>query len=67
MNLPCDQCPVRATAACAVLTPEQREALSRGGRPRKLKSGEMLHAACDDSTQCANLAAGALTERCVVE
>lgn len=60
MNLPCDQCPVRATAACAVLTPEQREALSRGGRTRKLKRGEMLFAAGDDSTHCATLVEGAL-------
>lgn len=60
MNLPCDQCPVRATAACAVLTPEQREALSRGGRTRTLKRGEMLFAAGDDSTHCATLVEGAL-------
>ncbi|HEX9807828.1 MAG TPA: Crp/Fnr family transcriptional regulator [Alteraurantiacibacter sp.] len=60
MNLSCEQCPVRASAACAVLTSEERDALARGGRTRQLKRGEMLFAAGDDNTTCATLIEGAL-------
>lgn len=60
MNLACEQCPVRASAACAVLTLEERETLARGGRTCNLKRGEMLFAAGDDNTSCATLIEGAL-------
>ncbi len=60
MNLACSTCPVKETAACAVLTPEEREALSAAGRTRVLKRGEMLFAAGDEDAACATLQTGAL-------
>ncbi len=60
MNLACATCPVRDSAACAVLEPEEREALARSGRTRHLKRGEMLFAAGDQQTACATLVSGAL-------
>jgi len=50
MGLSCDTCPVRHRAACSVLTVEERDELARSGRSRKLKRGEMLFAAGDEST-----------------
>ena len=60
MSLACDTCPVRERAACAVLTAEEREALSAIGRTRKLMRGEMLFAAGDEEAACATLVSGAL-------
>jgi len=60
VTLACQHCPVRQSAACAVLEPEEREALARAGRRRKLKRGEMLFAAGDENTACATLVRGAL-------
>ena len=60
MGLSCDTCPVRHRAACSVLTVEERDELARSGRSRKLKRGEMLFAAGDESTACATLLRGAL-------
>ncbi len=60
MSLACDTCPVRDSAACAVLTEEEREALSAAGRTRTLERGEMLFAAGDDKAACATLVSGAL-------
>jgi CRP/FNR family transcriptional regulator len=60
MNLQCEACPVRDSAACAVLNPEQREALAAAGRTRTLKRGEMLFAAGDEDAACATLIDGAL-------
>lgn len=60
MNLACSTCPVRDTAACAVLTPEERNALSAAGRTRVLKRGEMLFATGDENAACATLLTGAL-------
>ncbi|WP_379921964.1 Crp/Fnr family transcriptional regulator [Erythrobacter sp. R86502] len=60
MNLACSACPVRDTAACAVLTPEERSAMAAAGRTRTLKRGEMLFAAGDEDAACATLLTGAL-------
>ena len=60
MSLACATCPVRETAACAVLTLEEREAMAAAGRTRVLKRGEMLFAAGDEDAACATLLTGAL-------
>lgn len=60
MSLACASCPVRDSAACSVLEPEEREALASAGRTRSLKRGEMLFAAGDEQTACATLVSGAL-------
>ena len=60
MNLACANCPVRESAACAVLDEEQRDALAAAGRTRTLKRGEMLFAAGDSEAACATLVSGAL-------
>jgi len=59
-HLTCDVCPVRETAACAVLSPEERNAMAAAGRTRILKRGEMLFAAGDEESACATLISGAL-------
>jgi CRP/FNR family transcriptional regulator, anaerobic regulatory protein len=60
MNVTCSTCPVRDNAACAVLTPEERDAMAAAGRTRTLKRGEMLFAAGDEEAACATLVSGAL-------
>jgi CRP/FNR family transcriptional regulator len=60
MNLACSTCPVNETAACAVLTSEERDAMAAAGRTRVLKRGEMLFAAGDEEAACATLLTGAL-------
>lgn len=60
MNLACASCPVRDSAACAVLSEEDRASLARVGRTREIKRGETLFAAGDESTACATLISGAL-------
>jgi CRP/FNR family transcriptional regulator len=60
MSLDCSSCPVRHRAACSVLDVEERESLARAGRTRKLKRGETLFAAGDESAACATLLKGAL-------
>lgn len=60
MNQTCASCPVRDSAACAVLSEEERDALAKAGRTRVLKRGEMLFAAGDDEAACATLVTGAL-------
>ncbi|BDI60675.1 Crp/Fnr family transcriptional regulator [Qipengyuania nanhaisediminis] len=60
MNLHCDTCPVRGSAACAVLSDDERAALAKAGRSRTLNRGEMLFAAGDDEAACATLITGAL-------
>lgn len=60
MNQTCATCPVRNSAACAVLNEEERDALATAGRTRTLKRGEMLFAAGDDEAACATLVTGAL-------
>lgn len=58
--LACAQCAVRDSAACSVLTEEERAALARAGRSVVLRKGEMLFAAGDESHACATLVTGAL-------
>ncbi len=60
MNLACASCPVKDSAACAVLSDEERDALAAAGRTRILKRGEMLFAAGDEDAACATLVTGAL-------
>ena len=60
MNLACETCPVRDSAACSVLTNAERNALAAAGRTRTLKRGEMLFAAGDEQAACATLISGAL-------
>jgi CRP/FNR family transcriptional regulator len=60
MNQTCATCPVRDSAACAVLSEEERDALTAAGNSRTLKRGEMLFAAGDDEAACATLVSGAL-------
>lgn len=60
MSLACDTCPVRDSAACAVLSEEERRALTTAGHTRVLERGEMLFAAGDDDAACATLVSGAL-------
>jgi CRP/FNR family transcriptional regulator, anaerobic regulatory protein len=60
VTLACSNCSVRDTAACAVLTPEERGAMATAGRIRVLKRGEMLFAAGDNNAACATLLTGAL-------
>lgn len=60
MSLACETCPVKERAACSALAPDEREALARTGRRRKLATGEMLFAAGDESIACATLVSGAL-------
>lgn len=60
MTLACATCPVRDTAACAVLTSDERAAMAAAGRTRILERGEMLFAAGDADAACATLLSGAL-------
>lgn len=60
MKLDCDNCAVRDSAACSVLEPEERAALAKAGRHRKLARGETLFAAGDTEAACATLVTGAL-------
>ncbi|MEP1421428.1 MAG: cyclic nucleotide-binding domain-containing protein [Erythrobacter sp.] len=60
MNRACATCPVRQSAACAVLTEDERDALAAAGSTRALAGGEMLFAAGDDGAACATLVSGAL-------
>lgn len=60
MNLACATCPVKDSAACSVLSEEEREAMAAAGRTRTLKRGEMLFAAGDEDAACATLVSGAL-------
>jgi CRP/FNR family transcriptional regulator len=60
MSLACESCPVRDSAACAVLSHDEREAMAKAGRKRKLARGEVLFAAGDEDAACATLVSGAL-------
>ncbi|WP_336986990.1 Crp/Fnr family transcriptional regulator [Altererythrobacter aquiaggeris] len=60
MSLACETCPVRDSAACAVLSDAERRALSAAGRTRILERGETLFAAGDTNAACATLISGAL-------
>lgn len=60
MSLACETCPVRDSAACAVLTSDERADLARAGRHRKLARGEVLFHAGSADPACATLVRGAL-------
>ena len=60
MNLICENCPVRDSAACSVLNDVERDQLASTGRTRHLKRGELLFAAGDEAAACATLVSGAL-------
>ena len=60
MALDCAHCPVRSSAACAVLSEEERDALARAGNKRTLERGETLFAAGDEAAGFATLTSGAL-------
>ncbi len=60
MNIACGTCPVRESAACAVLSEAERKVLAKAGRTRDLARGEMLFAAGDAKAACATLVTGAL-------
>lgn len=60
VQLACEDCPVKETAACSVLTGPERDAMASAGRTRVLKRGEMLFAAGDEEAACATLVSGAL-------
>ena len=60
MSLACAQCPVRDSAACSALAPDERDELAQSGRVRTLARGETLFAAGDEATTCATLVRGAL-------
>ncbi|MEL6877736.1 MAG: Crp/Fnr family transcriptional regulator [Pseudomonadota bacterium] len=51
---------MRDSAACSVLSDEERDAMAAAGRTRVLKRGEMLFAAGDEKAACATLVSGAL-------
>lgn len=60
MTLACASCPVRDSAACAALSPEERAALAKAGRTVDLRKGGTLFAAGDTDHACATLVTGAL-------
>lgn len=59
-SLNCADCPVRASAACAALSPEKRRALSKIGRKRAFRRGETVLSAGSSDNICATLVSGAL-------
>lgn len=59
-SLDCAACPVRERAACSALTAEERDALARSGRTRRLRRGELLFAAGDENVCFATLISGGL-------
>ncbi|RJY08011.1 Crp/Fnr family transcriptional regulator [Aurantiacibacter aquimixticola] len=60
MSLSCSTCPVRDSAACAVLSEEERAELAHAGTARQLGRGETLFRAGDRDAACATLISGAL-------
>ncbi len=61
----CARCPVRESAACAVLEEEEREALARSGRHIAARRGDTVFAAGQENTACATLVSGALKVRAI--
>ncbi|WP_187335715.1 Crp/Fnr family transcriptional regulator [Novosphingopyxis iocasae] len=59
-RLACADCPVGDSAVCAVLSPQEKLALSGIGRHRILAAGERLFDAGDDAIACATLISGSL-------
>lgn len=61
----CALCPVRDSAACAVLEDDEREELARSGRNLTARRGETVFAAGEENTVCATLISGALKVRSI--
>ena len=59
-RLACADCPVGDSAVCAVLSPQEKLALSGIGRHQTLAAGERLFDAGDDAIACATLISGSL-------
>jgi CRP/FNR family transcriptional regulator len=59
-GLPCAACPVRDRAACSALPVDERHRHARTGRIRRLRRGDLLFAAGDESLAFATLVTGAL-------
>ncbi len=59
-RLACATCPVRHSAACSVLSDEERQELETWGVERRLGRGETLFAANTSAAACATLISGAL-------
>jgi CRP/FNR family transcriptional regulator len=60
LPLACQTCPVRDSAACAALNPDERAQLAVLGRHRDFQRGQTVMAAGDDNIACATLVSGAL-------
>lgn len=58
--LVCAACPVRESAACAALTPQEKDELGRLGRAHTFARGETIFAAGEDLDACATLTSGLL-------
>lgn len=63
MGLACNACPVRDSAACSALDPEERTELARIGRTRRYARGQTVFAAGADMDVCATLTEGLLKIR----
>lgn len=59
-KLACATCPVADRAACAVLSPDEREELAQIGTHVSVARGETVFAAAGDSPMCATLISGVL-------
>lgn len=60
MSVACASCPVRDSAACSVLSEDERSDLAKAGRTVTLEKGETLFAAGDADPVCATLVTGAM-------
>ncbi len=60
LPLACESCPVRDSAACAALNPEERAELAAMGRHHDFRRGETVMRAGDANIACATLVSGAL-------
>lgn len=60
LPLTCQTCPVRHSAACAALNPEERVQLAAMGRHRDYRKGQAVMTAGDENIACATLVSGAL-------
>lgn len=59
-KLQCHICPVRESAACAALSPQERDRLAKAGRSRVYQRGDTVFSAGDDPDICATLTSGLL-------
>lgn len=59
-SLSCATCPVKDSAACMVLNPEERSELAKIGYHLEVERGDTIFSAGDDNDKCATLVSGAL-------